>query len=223
VTPNPPGVGAGGNDPGYMSVKFDVNSQFDFSNFEYWIVFNTTGNGSTPLTNPQQNNWQAYSDAIEVGGTGGGTYARAIQFLKNSNPVIPPAFLTLITTPQQLQYIPNSNGSGTEFQVTFQRSIFTPISTPSPGVSPSPLAHTWLFNAFVTQSSANNQLIFVDSMGQGGATDTTFTDQPPLSVCQSFDTVYTKVQDISPPTDPSSQIVSVEIANNGSSPPSCPP
>ncbi len=108
-----------------MSVKFDVGGQFNFSSYQYWVVFNTSGNGLTPDTHPFQSNWNAYSSALEVAGVGGATFARAIQFVKNpSNPHAPPAFLPLITTPQQFQYTANSNGTGTEFSILFQRSIF---------------------------------------------------------------------------------------------------
>jgi hypothetical protein len=227
VTPNPPGLGAGGASPGYMVVKFDVAAPFDFSTYQYWVVFNTSGNGKTPLTNPQQTNWAAYSDAIEVAGIGGAAFAQPVQFVKNNNPVIPPTFYRLLTSPTQFQYVANSNGSGTEFTVTFQRAIFQSIASPSPAPSPtsSPLyARNWTFNAFVTQANTQNQLIFEDSMGQGGATDTSYSDSPPLpSICSNFDTVYYKQQDINPPSDPAAQIVSVEIANNGSSPPPCQP
>ena len=154
----------GGAPEGYMSVFFDVAQPFNFSNYQYWIVFNTSGNGLTPGTQPFLNNWAAYSEAIEVAGNGGSAFARAVQFVKNpSNPHIPPAFLTLYTTPQQLQFNVNSNGSGTEFNVIFQRSIFL-----GPLASPAPLAANWLFNGFTTQASVQNNLVFVDSMGAGG-------------------------------------------------------
>jgi len=45
VTPNPPGLGAGGAPPGYLVIKFDVAAPLNFSTYQYWIVFNTTGNG----------------------------------------------------------------------------------------------------------------------------------------------------------------------------------
>ena len=228
VTPNPPGLGAGGALPGYMIVRFDVNGAFNFSNYGYWVVFNTTGNGLTPLTNAQQTNWAAYSDATLAGGAGGATFAGAGQFVKNPNPAIPPAFVHLITTPQTFQYIPNNNGTNTEFQVTFLRSIFVPINaTPTPKPSPSstpppPFSHIWLFNAFTTQANAQNQLLFVDSMGSGGPTDTTFVS-PQLDINTCFDQVFYKQQDINPPSDPAAQIVSIEIANNPSPGPNSTP
>ena len=137
VTPNPPDLGAGGAAPGFMSVKFDVAAPFNFSSYQYWVVFNTSGNGLTPDTHPFQSNWAAYDAALEVAGVGGATYARVIQFRKDpSNPHIPPQFLPVITTPQQFQYNANSNGTGTEFSIVFQRSVFIPVS---PGPSPTPL------------------------------------------------------------------------------------
>ena len=214
VTPNPPGLGAGGALPGYMAVKFDIAGQFNFSSYQYWTVFNTTGNGLTPLTNPQQTNWAAYSTALFAGGSGGATYASAIQFVKNQNPVIPPQFLRVFPTQQQFQYIPNSNGTGSEYQITFQRVIFNPVNaTSSP--SPPPVSNIWLFNAFTTQATAQNQLVFLDSMGSGGNIDISFVS-PQLNIDTCFDQTFYKQQDINPPSDPAAQIVSIEIANNPS-------
>ena len=230
VTPNPPGLGAGGANPGFMVVKFDVAAPFDFSTYQYWVVFNTSGNGLSPDTNPLRNNWAAYSDAIEVGGAaaGAGTYANAIQFIKNpNNPAIPPTFQRLITGSSQLQYVSNSNGSATEYTVTFQRAIFRPINSPTPGPtptptgSPAPYAKNWTFNAFVTQANTQNQLVFVNSMGVGGPTDTTWVS-PNFQICTNFDNVnFALSSGLQIPAP--AQIITVEIANNGSTPPPCPP
>jgi hypothetical protein len=231
VTPNPPGLGAGGANPGFMVVKFDVSAPFDFSTYQYWVVFNTTANGLSPDTNPVRNNWAAFSDGIEVGTSGGGVYAQPFQFIKNpTNPAIPPHFQPLGTTASQLQFVANSNGSGTEFTVSFQRSIFknqatpTPGPTPTPTGSPAPYAKVWTFNAFVTQANANNQLIFVNSMGVGGPTDTTWVTQPPLLICTNFDQTYFALSSGDQIPEPA-QIISVEIANNATTAPphTCPP
>jgi hypothetical protein len=210
VTPNPPGIGPGGAPEGYMSVFFDVSGQFNFSNYQYWIVFNTSGNGLTPGTQPFLNNWAAYSEAIEVAGNGGSTFARAVQFVKNpTNPHIPPAFITLPTTPQQLQYNANSNGTGTEFNVIFQRSVFIGVQP-----SPSPLAANWLYNAFTTQASVQNNLVFVDSMGAGGPNPPQY-NSPALPTYTCFDqTNYALSSGLQ--IDPPADIVSTEVANNPS-------
>ncbi len=194
-----------------MSVKFDVAAQFNFSSYQYWVVFNTSGNGLTPDTHPFQSNWAAYSGALEIAGAGGATFARAIQFVKNSNPHIPPAFVPVITTPQQFQYTANSNGTGTELTIIFQRSIFNSIIQ-SPAPSPTPLANNWLFNAFTTQANNQNQLVYIDSMGAGGPVDPQY-NSPTLPTLQCFDDpLYALSSGLQ--IDPPAQIVSVEIANN---------
>jgi hypothetical protein len=204
-----------------MSVTFDVNAPFNFSNYQYWVVFNTSGNGLTPDTHPFQSNWAAYSSALEVAGVGGATFARAIQFVKNSNPHIPPAFVPLITTPQQFQYNANSNGSGTEFSIIFQRSIFNSIASPGPGPTPTPFANNWRFNAFTTQANPSNQLIYVDSMGAGGPVDPQWNSPNiPITICadQTYYALSSGLQ-----IDPPALIESVDIGNNPSPAPGATP
>jgi hypothetical protein len=215
VTPNPPGSGPGGLSPGFMSVKFDTAGAFNFSQYRYLVVFNTTENGQTPLTNPQQNNWSAYSFSIEIGGTGGGTFANAYEYLRSSNcSTCAPALIAIGTTPTQFQYIPNSNGTGTEFTVVFQPIIFSGIATPGPNASstPPPVRPVWTFNAFTAQPNTSSVLTFVDSLGIGGPTDVTF-QSPNINITQQFDQVVFAL-DGDTQIDPAAQIVSIEIANN---------
>lgn len=216
VTPNPPGLGAGGAAPGFMSVKFDVAAPFNFSSYQYWVIFNTSGNGLTPDTHPIQNNWAAYSDALEVFGLGAGTLAVPGQFIKNSNPHIPPHFQPFVNLPgQQFQYVANSNGTGTEFTVLFQRSIFLPINqTPGPSPTPSPISNIWRFNGFTTQANTQNAMVFVDSMGAGGPVDPQW-NSPPIDVRQCSDNTYYALSS-GLQIDPPASIVSVEISNNPS-------
>ena len=212
VTPNPPGLGPGGAAPGYMSVRFDIGAPFNFSSYQYWIVFNVSGNGLTPDTQPFQSNWAAYSGAIEIAGVNGATAAYPIQFVKNpSQPHATPHFQYLPTTPQNFQYNLNSNGAGTEVTVIFQRAIFThPINSPAP--SPTPVSNTWLFNAFTTQANSQAQLVFVDSMGAGGPGVPQYSS-PSLNITQCFDNLlYALSSGLQ--IDPPAQIVSVELANN---------
>jgi hypothetical protein len=172
----------------------------------------------TPDTQPFNNNWAAYSEGIEVVGNGGATSAHAFQFVKNSsNPHIPPHFQLLPTTPQQLQYNSDSNGSGTEFNVIFQRSIFLGIPQPSP----SPLPANWTYNAFTTQANVQNNLSFVDSMGAGGPNPPQYAS-PVLPTYQCFDqTFFSLASGLQ--IDPPAEIVSVEIANNPSPAPNAAP
>lgn len=218
VTPNPPGVGAGGALPGQMAILFDVAAPFNFQNYQYWIIFNTTGNGLTPDTRPFVNNWAAYSTGIEVYGSGGTTSARAGQFLKNSNPAIPPTFLPFSTPPQLFQYNANSNGTGTEFSIIFSREIFTSFNSPSPAptgtTTPPPFARVWTFNAFATQANTQGQFVFVDSMGPGGPVDPQYVCcNPTVNITQKFDSTYYALSSALQ-IDPPAQIESVTLGNN---------
>ncbi len=213
VTPDPPGSGPGGLSPGFMSLKFDVVGQLNFQTYRYLFAFNTSGNGQTPLTNTSQTNWSAYSFSVQAGGNNVGTSAEAFEFLHSaccSNAV--PAYIGLITTPTQLNYNPNSNGTGSEFTVTFQPLIFSGVATPAPGATAPPVKPIWLFNAFVAQPNESAVLNFVDSLGTFGATDTTFQSQQ-LDIRKPFDQVIYGL-DTTPPGDTSAQILSVEIAND---------
>jgi len=222
VTPNPPGAGPGGLLPGYASVKFDVAGPFNFSSYRYFFVFNTSGNGTTPVTNTQQTNFAGYSFAIEVGGFPGSTFASAYQYVRSSGcgNGCPPGYVPIGTTPAQFQYYPDSNGSGTEFNVVFAPVIAKGISTPAPGHTSPPVASTWLFNAFTTQPNTTAQLTFVDSLG-GSPIDTSYSS-PAFNMNTQFDQVIYATSPIGQ-MDPAAQIVSVEFANNPATPSPSPP
>jgi hypothetical protein len=198
-----------------MAVIFDTAAPFNFTSYQYMIVLNTTGNGVTPSTDTLQTNWAGYSFAMIALGNGITSYAEPVEFVRNSNPHISPAWLRLGTTPQQFTYNLNNNGSGTEFLILAQRSIFKGIASPSPSPSPSSV---WTFNAFTTQASSQGQWYFLDSMGPGGPVDPQFVS-PRLCMTEPFDNTYYAYYT---PSDPSAQIVTVEIANNPLSPSPCP-
>lgn len=216
VTPNPPGLGPGGAPPGYMSVFFNTASNFNFSNYQYMVVLNTSGSGVTPSTDTLQTNWAGWDFAIIAQGNGVSTFARAVKFVRsNQNPHIPPAILQLGTTPQQFTYNLDANGTQSEFQVLAQRRIFNSSPSPSPTSSP---PNVWTFNAFTTQANQQGQFLFVDSMGAGGPVDPQFVS-PQLCMTEPFDNTYYA---IFTPNDPSAQITSIEIANNPVTPTPCP-
>lgn len=215
VTPNPPGLGPGGAPPGYVAIHFDVLSPFNFSNYQYMIVFNTTGSRVTPSTQTVQTNWAGYSFALLGLGSGINTYAEAVQFVTSTRHA-PPVWLNLHPTPQQLTFNPNSNGAGTEFSMLAQKAIFRGIASPSPSPSATP-SHLWTFNAFVTQATNGGQWQFYDSMGAGGPNPPEFIS-PVLDMLTCFDNTYFAQY---PAPDPAAQIVSIEISNNPAPPNSC--
>lgn len=219
VTPNPPGLGAGGAPLGYMAVFFNVAAPFSFSNYQYLLVLNTTGDGRTPSTDTVQTNWDGYSFALVARGNGISTYAEAVQFVRSTqNPHVPPRWLTLGTTPQNFVYNLDANGTGTEFSILAQKRIFLGVSPPAP--SPSPTSNVWTFNGFVTQANASGIWQFYDSMGPGGPIDPQYAS-PTLCMTEPFDTTFYP-QGQYTPGDPAGQITTIEIANNPPSPSPCP-
>jgi hypothetical protein len=212
-----------------MSVKFTVQSPFNFSTYDYIIVFNTTGNGLTPLPNGgAQANYTSFSDAIVVSGNaGGGVTAVPVQFVRSTGTSLPPAVYALVVPPQNYNFSANSNSLGTQFQFSFRRAVFnqlitpTPSSSPtaSPSASPTPgVSPVWKFNCFVTQTGSvggsfggsSGNYTPVDSLGIGGAQDTSFSS-PNLDTDNTFDIVQNALGNTAP--DGSSTIVSCEIAN----------
>ncbi len=236
VTPDRSGTSASGLPSGFMSVKFRVDQPFNFQNFSYMIVFNTSGDGTTPRANGTQTNYQGYSFAILVTATGGGSpTAIAYQYYRPPG-FTAPQLIALQPTQQQLQFYPNTNGQNTEFTVTFQRSIFfginnTPPPSTSPSTSPSPSPTTsasaspvptptqsgapaavWHFNYFVAQGPLTN-LIPVDSLGSGGPTDTTYSS-PTLDTTTQFDITINLQVGNHPSDQGPDNIQSGEVANN---------
>ena len=215
VTPNPPGLGPGGAPPGYIAIHFDTAATFNFSKYQYMIVFNTTGNGITPSTDTIQTNWAGYSGMLMAYGNGAVSAAKFIKLLHVGHQ--PPGWIFIGTTPQTLSYNPNSNGTGTEFSMLAQKQIFTVLTSPSPSSSP---ASKWTFNAFTAQGNSGGQWQFFDSMGAGGPIDPQWVS-PTLCMTESFDNTYFALDTTTIP-DPSAQIMSVEISNNPVHPTSCP-
>lgn len=212
VTPNPAGLGPGGAPPGFMAIFFNVQAPFNFSNYQYMVVFNTTGDGRTPSTDTVQTNWDGYSYATVARGNGVSSLAQLVQYIRSTqNPHVPPFPNPLGTTPQTFSYNLNANGTGTEFSILAQKRIFS-----SPAPSPSPTSNVWTFNAFTTQANLQGAWTFYDSMGAGGPIDPQWVS-PKLNMLTCFDNTYYALDpNVS---DPAAQIVSVEIANNPASSP----
>jgi hypothetical protein len=227
----------GGLSSGFMSVRFTVAAPFAFSTYDYIVVFNTTGNGITPLPNGgAQSNYAAFSDAIVVSGnTSGAVEAVPVQFVSNGTS-LPPTVYPLTVPGQDLQLTSNSNGLNTQFQVRFLRAIFSslvtspsPSPTPTPiGATPSPVpsvtptpvvSTTWKFNCFVTSpgttggafgGGGNTNYAPVDSLGVGGGTDTSFSS-PNLVTTTAFDITANALAQTAP--SPSAVIQTCEFQN----------
>jgi hypothetical protein len=243
VTPNRVGVGPGGLQPGFMSVKFNVQSAFNFSADSYAIVFNTSGSGVTPLPVAQTTNWAGYSIAIVVGGAAGTIAPYAYYYYRPSNTTQAPVLYPIGATPQQVILQSNSNGQGTQFTVIFDTIIasFNVTTTPSPSpttsasASPTPTAsasaspfpsptgsgvgvsNLWNFNFFVVQGTVSQY----ESQGSlqiidslgAGGPNDTTYISQQLNLATSFDTGAFYVQAGTHPSIPDA-IAGGDIANN---------
>jgi hypothetical protein len=191
VTPDRAGTNGQGLSSGFMQVKFRTLQPFDFSNVRYVIAFNTSGTGGTPYApNAFSTNFPNYSFEFIVAGSGGLYNIELYQFIRQTV-----AGGATTVTPQLITYSPalvnfnaNSNGQGTEFTLTFSRTLFFGIFTPSPtntppatptptptpvGATPSPtpsgspspaptptppFATTWYWNFFTAQPPVPGQI-----------------------------------------------------------------
>ncbi len=227
-----------------MSVKFRVQQPFNFQTYSYLIVFDTFGDGLTPRANGTTTGFPGYSFGIVVSGNGSGTpTANLYQYARPNGPGTAPQLFGLQPTAQQFIFYPNTNGQGTEFTVTFQRSLFAGISftatpsasptsssstgpTPSPcptsstSPCPSPSGSTspgdiWHFNFFTaTGSVAQQNLLPVDSLGSvPSGANDTSYTSPALDTTTSFTLPIVPITGPHAPEGPDT-ITGGEIDNN---------
>ena len=136
------GLGGSGNSipAGQMLIRFRTLAPLDLNNNRYLIVFNTTGNGQEPYANGFITGFVNFSFTFILGGSNG-----LSQFPQLFEYYFPPGSQRALPynvslTPQQVQFTPNSNGNGTEFTLTFQRTalLCAPVPNPSPSPTSSP-------------------------------------------------------------------------------------
>ncbi|MGZ3496921.1 MAG: hypothetical protein ACXWNK_10275 [Vulcanimicrobiaceae bacterium] len=237
VTPDRPGTSNSGLLPGYIQVKFTTSQALDFTGHRYVILFNTSGSGREPypLYANAQANYRDLSFEFIVGGNGAGAVVQAIEIFRQQgvSGTVVGTQIPFPVPPNLLFVDPNSNGLGTQFSVTFDRTIFYGLVTPTPGPaasatpSPSPSAsssaspsaspaaipttqpqNTWFINYATTDMNGN----LLDAPGIGGPQDTTFTF--PVNVTTTFDQQFTVAPGSTRASDPAAQIAGGEVLNN---------
>ena len=179
-----------------MSVKFNVESAFNFGTNSYVIVFNTQNPSSTntvtPVASAVQTGFAGYDLAIAVGETSGSITALAYSYYRPTGATYPVLYPIGATATQLPPVQLNSNGQGNQFQVIFDTTIALFNVTPSPsptasavGASPTPVpsgtvTQWWTYNFFTISGTMSGgegaqTPTVVDSLGQGGPTDTNYT------------------------------------------------
>jgi hypothetical protein len=232
---------AGSIQPGHMLIRFRVAGQLDFTNVQYLIVFNTSGNGIEPYPQAALSGFLNYSFAFVVGGNQYTSSPYLLQYYLAPGTTSGIQTFRITIPPQLINYVPNSAGNpsgGGEFDLTFERSLLygvnlagspTPVASTSPtptavpsGSTPVPATpSTLLPNAVATTMAQETWAINfittdpsgfpIDSMGLGGPTDTTFSYT--VNTTQSIDSVYTKPVGTSTVSNLSAQLQGYEVIN----------
>jgi hypothetical protein len=134
-----------------MSLRFRVKGPLDFTNVEYVIVFNTSGNGAQPYANALTSGFQNYSFAWIVGGVAGSAQPRLIQYYSVPSAGTGLQTQPVVVLPQNVQLLIGTSGTPDEFTLRFARISFnvpnpaatgasSPSSTPTATSGPSPTA-----------------------------------------------------------------------------------
>jgi len=234
--------GGGSIASGTMLIRVNVAGTLDFTNYQYLIVFNTSGSGAEPYPQAFINGFQNFSYALDFSGpTGAAGIANPTYTLLQyyENPTTPglQAYRPPGIPPQDVQFVPNVTGAGSEFQVAFNRLILnqppvvktgspaasaSPATTalPSPAASGSPTAtstpfplqttpaqQTWSINFIVTDANGSP----VDSMGTGGASDTSYSLQ--VDTARAVTINYTKPAGAVAPANPNEQLTGFTLIN----------
>jgi hypothetical protein len=200
-------AGAGSIQPGHMLIRFRVAGPLDFTNVQYLMVFNTSGNGVEPYPQANLTGYLNYNFALVVGGNQYTSQPILFQYYLAPGTTSGIQLFRITIPPQLINYVPNSGGNptgGGEFTINFDRTLLygvNPGGIPTPAAGPTPTAaatlipnvqattaaqHVWAINFITTDPSG----VPIDSMGLGGATDTTFSFR--IDTTQSVDNSITK-------------------------------
>jgi len=142
VTPSPSNLNS--DLSGHIQVKFGVNAPLDFTNVVYVIAIDMCGTG-VPYPQALFTGYDSYTFAFLVGG-GFGSTALPLLFQYYVSPSSTGSLSKLQVNnlnPSTTQFVPNYNGTGTEFEFTFLRSdLNNPLQIPLPCPNSTPLPST---------------------------------------------------------------------------------
>lgn len=188
---------------GTMLLRFRVAGPLDFAKVRYVVLFNTTGNGIEPYTNPTS--YLNYSFAWVVGGTAGMAQPQLLQYFAAPGIGTGPQVRPIVVPPQLAQLSVTNSGAPGEFTLTFNRSLF---NAPNPnGQRFSPI---WSVNFITTDSQGNP----IDANGTAGISDVSFQNYARINTAQFVDVRYFKPAGSNAVSNPSAAIAQNEIINN---------
>jgi hypothetical protein len=194
----------------HMVIRFRTKNPMNFSTVTYAIVFDTCTPGGEPYPNAFTTGYANYSYAFVIGGSGVVTPI-LYQYILTSGSVNPIQVTSI--QPASIQFVPSSNGLGTEFSLTFPRTLLSnPLGVlplvnggcSSPAVSTS----TWFINFFTIDPTGNR---VVDSLGLGGSSDTSYVGL--YDTTTLIQSQITRAPGSTLPTTPAAQIDGGEVDN----------
>jgi hypothetical protein len=230
---------AGSIQSGHMLIRFRVAGQLDFTDYQYVIVFNTTGNQVEPYPQAFDTGFLNYSFAFVVGGNYFTSQPLLYQYYLAPGTTSGIQTFRITIPPQLINYVPNSGGNptgGGEFTIDFDRSLLygvnpsgspTPVAstTPKPGATATAVPTTAATLNPNVQPTTAAQAVWainfittdpngfpIDSMGIGGPTDTTFSYT--VNTTQSLDNTITKATGTSTVNSSSAQLQGFEVINS---------
>jgi hypothetical protein len=157
-----------------MLIKFRVKAAMDFINFNYVIVFNTCSLGGEPYPNVFTTTFTNYSYAYAIGSNFAGSTVQPtlIQYIvtQGTSNQLNPNIVQY--NPATTQFTPNDNGLNTEFTLIFPvGQLNNPLGAATPCPVPAVPSNTWFINFFTLDKNR----VVQDSLGIGGANDTSFS------------------------------------------------
>ena len=226
---------------GTMLIRYRVQGTFDFNNYSYAIIFNTTGNNQTPYANTFLVGFQNYSYGWFVGGAFGTVQnpPALVQYYLTPGSTTNVGTQNIVVPISDAQLTLNSNGNNNEFTLLFSRSLLdrppfgqatpspspTPVPTgtlagasPTPSPSPSPTpAGTY---SFIASSWTVNFFVLdrngvpLDALGPQGRNDTTYSLILPTNTFFDYIQQLTVSAGAVMTGNPNTQLTGGEIINN---------
>jgi hypothetical protein len=219
--------GVAGVSPGSTLIRFETNGPLDFQNISYLVVLNTSGNGNQPYAQGFNTDFKNWTHYFIVGG--GANFANSPQLNQiypdpvNGSPqhYAPPVPANFIT------FLPSAPSANSQFafQITFNRCVLDlppPSTTSQPSVCTNGtgppfnfIAATWNISLFTIDKT----LTAIDSLGTNGPTDTSYKFS--IDTTQPVNTNFFKPASNASVSNPSAQIIGIEVLSSPSlNPPS---
>jgi hypothetical protein len=126
---------------GKIDLRFSTSGSLNFTTYTYAIIIDTCG-GGVPYPNTFATSFNNYSYGFLIGGRYGSVASpQLFQYYVSPNSNGNIAYLSKPLDPTTIQFNPNSNGQGNQFEIIFDRSLLDNpfnVAQPCPNLTPQP-------------------------------------------------------------------------------------